>query len=206
MSDVSASPAPAGAARRRNRSLVLRLGVLAVAMFGFGFLMAPLYEVFCDLTGIGGRTADTAASAPVAIDTDRRITVEFVASVNEYAPWEFRPEIATLSVEPGRLYDVAFLARNLTDRHLTGQAVPSVAPGRGARYLRKTECFCFRAQAFGPAETRHLGVQFYVDPALPDWVDRLTLSYTMFVKPGDDAAPPEQGITVSQARADAPGT
>jgi cytochrome c oxidase assembly protein subunit 11 len=191
---------------RRHRSLVLRLGALALAMFGFGFLMVPLYDVLCDITGIGGRTADTVAAAPVAADTDRRITVEFVASVNEYAPWEFRPEVASLSVEPGRLYDVAFLARNLTDRHLTGQAVPSVAPGRGARYLKKTECFCFRAQAFGPAESRQLGVQFYVDPALPEYVDRLTLSYTMFVQPGQDAAPAAQDITVSQARADAPRT
>lgn len=169
--------------RRSNRSLTLRLAALAVAMFGFGYLLVPLYYVLCDITGIGGRTSDAVAAVPTAVDEHRRVTVEFSASVNEYAPWEFRPETATLEVEPGKLYDATFLARNLTDRPLTGQAVPSVAPGEGARYLKKTECFCFRSQDFAPAESRDLKVQFYLDPALPKYVERITLSYTMFVKP-----------------------
>lgn len=169
------------------RQLTLRLAVLAVAMFGFGFLLVPLYDVFCELTGLGGRTAAVAAEAPVAVDAQRRVAIEFVATVNESAPWEFRPTIATLEVEPGKLYDVTFFARNLLNHHLTGQAIPSVAPGQAAKYLKKTECFCFRSQEFAPGETRDLAVRFYVDPALPEYVDRLTLSYTLFVK--KDAAP-----------------
>jgi cytochrome c oxidase assembly protein subunit 11 len=168
--------------RRSHRSLALRLGALAVAMFGFGFLLVPLYDLLCDITGIGGRTATTSAAAPAAAGpTARRVHLELVATVNEYAPWEFAPETAVLEVEPGRLYSATFVARNLTDRTLTGQAIPSVAPGRGARYLKKTECFCFRSQDFEPHEARQLVVQFYVDPALPLYVDRLTLSYTLFV-------------------------
>ena len=170
-------------ARRSNRSLTLRLMALAVAMFGFGFLMVPFYDLLCDITGIGGRTADTAAAMPEATETNRQVTVEFVASVNEYAPWEFRPAVGTIKIQPGKLYLARFIARNLTDRPLIGQAIPSVAPGQGAKYLKKTDCFCFRSQPFGPAETRELTVQFYLDPALPQYVDRLTLSYTMFVQP-----------------------
>lgn len=169
--------------QQRNRSLTIRLAVLAVAMFGFGFLLVPFYYLVCEITGIGGRTSEAVAAAPTVVDASRRVTVEFVATVNQYAPWEFRPETTVLEVEPGRLYDVAFFARNLTNRALTGQAVPSVAPGEGAKYLKKTDCFCFRSQTFGPAEQRDLTVQFYLDPALPKYVDRITLSYTMFVKP-----------------------
>jgi cytochrome c oxidase assembly protein subunit 11 len=173
--------------RAGNRRLSLRLLAMAVAMFGFGFLLVPFYYALCEIAGIGGRTAGVAAAPPPAATAmagqQRRVTVEFVASVNEYAPWEFHPETAALEVEPGRLYDVKFFARNLTERHLTGQAIPSVAPGEGAKYLKKTECFCFRAQEFAPAESRDLAVQFYLDPALPAYVDRVTLSYTMFVKP-----------------------
>jgi cytochrome c oxidase assembly protein subunit 11 len=172
--------------RPDNRGLTLRLVALAVGMFGFGFLLVPFYYLVCDITGIGGRTADTAAAAPIAADESRQITVEFVAAVNQYAPWEFRPRTASLQVQPGRLYQATFLARNLSARHITGQAIPSVAPGQGAKYLKKTECFCFRSQAFGPEETRDLTVQFYLDPALPEYVDRLTLSYTMFVQPEDE--------------------
>lgn len=169
--------------RRSNRSLTLRLIALTVAMFGFGYLLVPLYYLLCDITGIGGRTSNVAAGAPIAIDTSRRVTVEFIASVNEYAPWEFRPETRILEAQPGKLYDVKFFARNLTNRHMVGQAVPNISPGEGAKYLKKTECFCFRAQEFQPAEGRDLEVRFYLDPALPIYVDHLTLSYTMFVKP-----------------------
>lgn len=169
--------------RNENRALTLRLAAAAVAMFGFGYLLVPFYYLMCDVIGIGGRTADAVAEAPAAVDENRRIAVEFLTSVNEYAPWEFRPDISSLEVEPGRLYTVSFHARNLTQRPLTGQAIPSVAPGQSARYLKKVDCFCFRSQDFAPGETRELTVQFYLDPALPDYVDRLTLSYTMFIKP-----------------------
>ena len=182
--------------RRSNRSLTLRLTALAVAMFGFGYLLVPLYYLLCDITGISGRPSNVAAAAPVKIDETRRVTVEFVASVNEYAPWEFRPETRTLEAQPGKLYDVKFFARNLTNRRLVGQAVPNIAPGEGAKYLKKTECFCFRAQEFQPAEGRDLAVQFYLDPALPIYVDHLTLSYTMFVKP-QAATMPDSGATHS---------
>jgi cytochrome c oxidase assembly protein subunit 11 len=171
--------------RRSNRSLTLRLGALAVAMFGFGYLLVPLYYVLCDITGIGGRTSDAVAAAPRVVDEHRRVTVEFVATVNEYAPWEFRPETTTLEVEPGKLYDATFLARNLSEQAITGQAVPSVAPGEDAKYLKKIECFCFRAQDFAPSESRDLKVRFYLDPALPAFVDHITLSYTMYLKPKD---------------------
>lgn len=168
--------------QRSNRSLVLRLAALAMAMFGFGFLLVPLYDLFCQITGIGGRTSDVAAAAPLQSDVTRRVAVEFATAVNEYAPWEFRPLTATMDVEPGKLYEARFLARNISKRQLVGQAIPSVAPGQGAKYLKKTDCFCFRSQEFGPEESRDLVVQFYIDPALPEHVDRLTLSYTMFIQ------------------------
>jgi cytochrome c oxidase assembly protein subunit 11 len=73
------------------RIMVLKLAGLTVAMFGFGFLLVPLYEVFCDITGLGGRTSNEAAQVAVAPDTSRSVRVEFVASVNANGPWEFRP-------------------------------------------------------------------------------------------------------------------
>lgn len=156
---------------------------MACAMFAFGFLLVPIYDVFCRITGIGGKVDTTPATltsteGPVE---DRVITVEFIGSVNEYAPWEFRPTVASIEVHPGQLYDATFFARNLTDRTLVGQAVPSVAPGIAAKYFRKTECFCFTAQDFSAQESRTLPVRFVVDSDLPEHIDRLTLSYTFFV-------------------------
>ena len=169
--------------RRSTRSLTLRLAGLALGMFGFGYLLVPIYDLLCEITGIGGKTSDAVAAMPAVTDQARSITVEFSATVNESAPWEFKPEVAEVTLHPGELVTVKFLARNKTDRALVAQAIPSVAPGAGAAHLKKTECFCFQEQPFAPNETRELAVQFYVDAALPPHVDRLTLAYTMFKKP-----------------------
>lgn len=159
-----------------------KLVVMAAAMFGFGFLLVPLYDVFCQVTGIGSRTgtptADAVTEAPVS---DRVITVEFVATRNQQAPWDFYPAVSSMEVVPGKLYDTTYFARNLTDLQLTGQAVPSVAPGQANKYFKKTECFCFESQAFEPREGRDMGLTFLVDPDLPEHIDRVTLSYTFFI-------------------------
>jgi cytochrome c oxidase assembly protein subunit 11 len=169
--------------RSAHQPLVSRLTIMACSMFVFGFLLVPVYDVFCKITGIGGKvdTTRAAVSRGEIPDESRWITVEFVGSVNEYAPWEFRPIVASMKIHPGQLYDATFFARNLTGRDLVGQAVPSVAPGVAAKYFRKTECFCFTAQNFTAGEARTLPVRFFVDPDLPNHIDRLTLSYTFFV-------------------------
>jgi cytochrome c oxidase assembly protein subunit 11 len=169
-------------AKPDNRSLFLLLSVMAACMFAFGFLLVPLYEVMCKITGIGGRTNAVAATLTEATpDSSRLITVDFVAVLNEQAPWEFRPAVTTMQVHPGALYDTAFFARNLTDGVLVGSAVPSVAPGQAAKHFIKTQCFCFTQQNFTAGEARDMGVQFMLDPARPAFIDRVTLSYTFFV-------------------------
>lgn len=171
-----------GPAPGRHRPLAFRLVLLAGGMFAFGFALVPLYDLMCQVTGLGGKTSGTAAVVEEAVaDPNRTVTVEFVAMVNEQAPWEFRPAVTSLEVHPGQLYNTTFFARNLTSRQLVGQAVPSVAPGEAARHFQKTECFCFTSQQFAPGEGRDMGLQFMVDPKLPAHVDRLTLSYTFFM-------------------------
>jgi cytochrome c oxidase assembly protein subunit 11 len=165
----------------RHRKLSSRLALLAVAMFGFGYLLVPMYYTLCAITGVGTQVAQ-ANAAPLLGETDlnRTVTVDFISSVNEFAPWEFHPAVSSLQVHPGKVYTAKFFARNLTDRVLVGQAVPSITPGDGAKHLHKLECFCFTQQQFEPKEGRDLEVRFYLDPALPEFIDRVTLSYTFF--------------------------
>ncbi len=63
---------------------------------------------------------------------------------------------------------------------MTGQAVPSVAPGMAAKYFSKTECFCFTRQTLGPGEGKEMPLRFVVDPALPENVRTVSLSYTFY--------------------------
>jgi cytochrome c oxidase assembly protein subunit 11 len=164
----------------QHRTLSLKLVLLTVAMFGFGFALVPIYDVFCDLTGLGGRTSMTAATAIAQPDSDRRVRLEFVASVDRSAPFEFQPARSSMTLVPGEIYETAYFARNLTARAVTTRSVPSVAPGLAADYVKKIECFCFTEQKFDPDEGRDMGVIFMVDPELPEHIDTLTLSYALF--------------------------
>lgn len=163
--------------------LLLQLGAVVVGMFAFGFAMVPLYEVICEITGLNGRSSTTVEKAETVdqtVNEDRLVTVEFTTTVNGGADWMFSSEQRQVKVHPGELTLVHFNAQNLQSRGVIGQAVPSVSPAAGARYLRKTECFCFEQQQFEAEEEKRMPVRFVIDPALPEHIDRLTLSYTFF--------------------------
>ena len=170
------------AAGSSNARLVKRLLLAVTAMFGFGFAMVPLYNVFCDLTGLNGKVGGRVEAVGVEADLNRTVMVEFVANLNQTMPWEFRPEVSRMEVHPGKVYRTSFYAQNRTDRIMVGQAIPSVTPGTAAQHFKKTECFCFTEQQFAAGEGRDMPVMFMVDPELPNDVQVVTLSYTFFDK------------------------
>jgi cytochrome c oxidase assembly protein subunit 11 len=87
-----------------NKALSVRLLAMALGMFAFGFLvLPPLYEVFCEITGFGGRTNTSAVQVVEAPDESREIRIEFVTNINEYAPWEFTADVDSMTVNPGRM-------------------------------------------------------------------------------------------------------
>jgi cytochrome c oxidase assembly protein subunit 11 len=167
--------------RMQHRELGLKLAAIALGMFFFGFALVPLYDAFCAITGLGGRTNTSAAAAVEEnVDLLRTVRVEFVAAVAPTAPWEFRPSSTSMQVHPGEIIETSFLARNLTNQNLTAQAVPSVAPGLAAQHFKKIECFCFTSQEFAPREERSLSVRFLIDPEMPEHFDTVTLAYTLY--------------------------
>lgn len=167
-----------------DRNLGWKIAGLSAAMFAFGFfVLPPLYETFCEITGFGGRTAMAASTEVARPDPSRTVRVEFLASVARGTPFTLEPEVGHFEVHPGQLYETHFRARNLTSTPLVAQAVPSVAPGPAARYFNKAECFCFTSQEFAPHEELTLKVAFIVAPELPANVDTLSLSYTYFSVP-----------------------
>ncbi|GIU11191.1 cytochrome c oxidase assembly protein [Shewanella sp. c952] len=166
---------------KSNRKLITMLLLGAVGMFGFGFALVPLYDVLCDTLGINGKTQSTASVyKPVTVDKNRTVTIEFVSQVQSDMPWEFKPQMNSMQVHPGELIRTHFVAKNLSAKHIVGQAIPSVSPGQGAAYFNKTECFCFNQQVLAATATADLPLIFYVDPELPDSISTLTLSYTLY--------------------------
>lgn len=167
----------------RNKRSFARIALVAVLMFGFGYLLVPLYDVFCEITGLNGKTgrlSEAEVAGQFEPVTSRTVTVEFIANNNSSMAWEFAPKVASMEVHPGQMYAAAFLARNPTAREIVGQAVPSVAPGSASRYFNKTECFCFDKQTLAAGEEKDMPLRFIVDPRLPKGISTLTLAYTVF--------------------------
>ena len=164
-----------------NGKTARRLAVVVLAMFGFGYALVPLYDVLCEITGLGGRTGVVAASAlDGGVDTSRTVRVQFLGTVSSRLPWDFRPDVATMEVHPGQVYETTYFARNLSETATIGRARPSVAPSIASLHFNKTECFCFVEQEFAPGEARHMPVRFVLSRDLPADIATVTLSYTFF--------------------------
>ena len=168
--------------KKRHTTLLL---ALAVGMFGFAFALVPLYDVFCEITGLNGKTSGQAELLAEidrsAAQEDREVKIEFLASVARGMSWEFRPMDKAIIVRPGTMNKTTFFVRNRSNKTVIGQAVPSVSPGQAAQYLKKIECFCFEQQKLMAGAEMEMGVTFYVDAELPAHINELTLSYTMFL-------------------------
>jgi cytochrome c oxidase assembly protein subunit 11 len=168
--------------KRMNRRLVWGLLAMTAGSFAFGWALVPLYNVFCQVAGIGSAEAKASAATNVheAVDANRVITIEFLADPASVGSYEFRPQAASMTIHPGKLYDTQFYAKNLTQSASVAQAVPSISPGEAAKYFHKTQCFCFSPQQFAVGEGRNMPVRFIVDPGLPRNIDKITLAYTFF--------------------------
>ena len=186
--DNASTELPRGARRdaiaRSNRALLVKLAVVAAAMFGFGYALVPFYEKICEVTGL--RNIDRAdAVVNTQVDTARSVRIEFDTNVRNM-PWKFRALAQATNVHPGAVTQAMFEVVNMTDRPITGQAIPSYGPQQAALYFKKLDCFCFSQQTLAPHEKRDMPVVFVVDPKLPKDVPTITLSYTFFEVEGHE--------------------
>ena len=191
------TPRPDAALRRDNRRMLGKLVVVAAVMAGFGYALVPIYNTICTALGInvlslaeidvqGGKRADYAGNTQV--DKSRTITIEFDA--NSRGPWEFSPEKRSVDVHPGELTTVMYTFRNVQNRTMAAQAIPSYAPMQAMPYFNKLECFCFNQYTLAPGEEKKWPVVFVIDPKLSKDVRTITLSYTFFEVGGRVPAEP----------------
>jgi cytochrome c oxidase assembly protein subunit 11 len=170
----------------RNLKTALMAGGLAVSMVGLGFASAPLYRVFCQVTGFGGTTmrVDEAQAATVR-STEHPMVIRFDANHRGDLPWEFRPERPTDTVTVGARDMAIFIAKNESGETVTGTATFNVVPELAGKYFNKIQCFCFTQQTLKAGEQVRMPVVYYVDPKIltdPNTKDiqEITLSYTFY--------------------------
>ena len=172
----------------KNKRLVKKLLWMVLGSLLFAFALVPLYDVLCTLTGLNGKTSNTAAVLSKAkVDNTRWVNVQFITSVMPGLGWNFYPKQSVVRVHPGQIETVIFVAKNTTNEVVVGRAVPSITPGIAAANLKKIECFCFVNQSLKAGEEKEMPLRFFVSPELPKDVSDMTLSYSFFpaVKSGD---------------------
>ena len=191
--------------RRDNRRMVGKLAVVAALMFGFGYALVPMYRAICTALGINVLTVAElrgTENAPRAVnsqvDRSRTITVEFDA--NARGPWEFKPAQRSVEVHPGELTTVMYEFRNVQNRTMAAQAIPSYAPRQAMPYFDKLQCFCFSEHVLAPGQSKQWPVAFVIDPKLPRDVKTITLSYTFFEVGGKIPAEPQATLDAKEPR------
>ncbi len=167
---------------KESKRTVRKLVLVTVGMFAFAFLLVPIYDVFCEITGLNGKIEGPSELSAVSTEEvhKREMLIQFVTHNNEAMPWKFTSEISQLRITTGIQQSVMFVFENNTSKDMVGQVIPSVSPGRGAEYFHKTECFCFEQQKLLAGERVELPVIFIVDPNIPLEIGSLSLGYTLF--------------------------
>lgn len=165
-----------------HKRLVVLLVCGVIFMFGFCYMLVPLYELICKKEGINGKSARSASivDPKMKVDYSRTIKVDFTTTLNGNLGFKFIPLQRHIEVHPGERKLIYFYAENQTGREITVQAVPSITPNDAARFLKKTECFCFTQQYFFKDQKADMPVYFFIEPNIDKDIKEVTLSYTLF--------------------------
>ena len=165
-----------------NTRTALGLSLIVLTMITLVAFSVPLYDLFCRVTGYGGKTSTSEFLSSSILERD--INLKFNADVNDSINWSFKaPENIKFKVGENML--VNYQAKNLSNVQSSGTATFNVLPEKVGPYFIKTQCFCFEKQTLKPGESVDMPVVFYVDPAINEDptmqdVDEITLSYTFF--------------------------
>ena len=152
-----------------------------LGMFTFSFALVPLYDVFCEVTGLNGKIElEATTNQNLETEIGRDVSIQFVSHNNEQMPWIFRPSESQIKIQTGKYHTATFYVKNPTSKRMIAQAIPSVAPSNAASHLKKLECFCFEEQELAPGEEALLPVRLIFDDELPDSIKSVVLSYTIF--------------------------
>jgi cytochrome c oxidase assembly protein subunit 11 len=195
MSPSLANSAPNLGVAHRNRRVGLMALAFALGMLGLGYASVPLYRLFCQVTGFGGTTQRVSEAEAAAVSVSAKtMSIRFDANVDRTLPWRFHPERTTDTVQLGGRKMAIYLAKNLSDKPITGIASFNVSPAQAGRYFDKVQCFCFNEQTLQPGQEVRMPVIYYVDPKIMDDpdandIEQITLSYT-FHPIADGAAKP----------------
>lgn len=178
--------------KKSNARIAILLLCAAALMFAFSYALVPLYDVMCKVLGLNGKTSQNRTLLSSHADTSRTIKIEFLAHVDPKYHWRFYPLTKSATLHPGQNKLINYFVQNHTNHSITIQAIASVTPGKAAKYIRKTQCFCFSQQTLKAGQGLRMPVVFHIDREIPRDIQEVTLSYALY------PAPTQHGVAYGQ--------
>ena len=167
-----------------QNKILLWLISAAGIMFFFSFLLVPLYNVFCEVTGLNGKIYGPSDFLKKETDVkEREVNIKFLSTVSGSAPVVFYPSTQNLTVITDNPKGTTYIAENKSNKRITVRIVPSVSPGLAADSVKKIQCFCLDGDiVLEPYEKQEWQLRFFIDSDLRKNVNDVYLSYTLFEK------------------------
>ena len=69
--------------KKEAKKTLIKLVVAVPLMFAFGFALVPLYNVFCEITGINGKVFQSEHNDEFVSENGRPIALQFISTNNE---------------------------------------------------------------------------------------------------------------------------
>ena len=80
------------------KKTLTKLIIAVPLMFAFGFALVPLYDIFCEVTGLNGKVSQSEYSDELEVDNGRPIALQFISTNNENMPWTFEPSLSLIHI------------------------------------------------------------------------------------------------------------
>ena len=94
------------------KNIYLSLTLFAVFMFSFSYMLVPLYDIFCEITGLNGKTNQEKVLNINENPTERFVRVKFTSTIANSAPFIFEPVDREMTVQIGKIYNTFYTLTN----------------------------------------------------------------------------------------------
>ncbi|MDI9313732.1 MAG: cytochrome c oxidase assembly protein [Hydrotalea sp.] len=181
----------------KNKNIAIALVAIVIGLVGGSFASAPLYRLFCQVTGFAGTPQNASQNGnalvagnntsitPEVIKNFHPLTIFFDKTIDTNMPIKVTIQTPRVDVAVNQIKRVVYRVENLTDKPLNFTSTYNATPDKYARQIIKTECFCFVKQLLQPGEKKDLSVVFFISPEIinaegAEKIRELTIGYHFF--------------------------
>ena len=86
----------------RKKTIIL-LSFAVLVMWNFSWALIPLYDAFCEVTGLNGKVTQSSSAESSMTAEGREIGLQFISHNNAGMPWVFNPSHIALKIISGAL-------------------------------------------------------------------------------------------------------